>query len=159
MSKLYFLIQDGLFYATHDNDRVVLIATQNVETSFELRRAVINNIKVNNQLLTKFKRARKSKRGESLHLTGTADTRHESIQYKYMGICQIPFELVQERSLMRRLFELVGADVFVVEDVEYRSDWNLLNMNGIRLDGKSYQSHTSNRLNYSKYLEGLIDLS
>tara|TARA_B110000483_G_C17861824_1_gene414506 strand:- start:106 stop:579 length:474 start_codon:yes stop_codon:yes gene_type:complete len=157
MSNLYFLIQAGLFYATHDNDRAIFIATQNVETSFELRKSVIKNIDVNQQLLTKYKSARKHTRGESLHLTGTADASQESI--KCIGICKIPFELIQKSSLIRRMFDCVGADVFVVEDAEYRSDLNLLSMNGIRLDRESYQSPTSNGLVNGTYLQNLLDTS
>lgn len=159
MSDLYFLIQQGRLYATHNNDRVVVIATQRVDTSFELRRALVRNIEINNQLLTKYKSVRKHPRGQSLRLTGTVDTSKESVKYKYMGVCKIPFDLIRDRSLIKRLFDFAEADLFVVEEVVYRSDWNLLTVNGIRLDRESYRSQTLSADSYKAYLQGLIETS
>jgi hypothetical protein len=159
MSDLYFLIQQGRLYATHNNDRVVVIATQRADTSFELRRALLQNIETNNQLLTKYKSVRKHSRGQSLRLTGAVDTSKESVKYKYMGVCKIPFDLIRDSSLIKRLFDFAEADLFLVEEVNYCSDWNLLTVNGIRLDRESYRSRTVSADSYQAYLQSLIEIS
>ena len=159
MSDLYFLIQEGRLYATHHTDRLVVIGTRRVDTIFELRRALVRNIETNNQLLTKYKSASKHPLGQSLRLTGASDTSRESVKYKYMGVCKIPFDLIRDRSLIKRLFDFAEADLFVVEEVVYRSDWNFLTVNGIRLDRESYRSQTLSADSYKAYLQGLIEIS
>ena len=155
--SLYFLVQEGRLYATHNNDRSILIASGNSRTIFKLRSAIIDNIDLNNRLLTNYKRTRKNTTTESLQLTGVVDTSKESVKYKYMGVTRIPFDLVEENSLTKRFFDFFGADIFVVEDMTYRSEWNSLTLNGIRLDRESYRSVVPD--SYEKYLQYLLDIS
>ena len=142
--SLYFLVQKGRLYATHNNDRSILIASGNSRTIFKLRSAIIDNIDLNNRLLTNYKRTRKNTTTESLQLTGVVDTSKESVKYKYMGVTKIPFDFF-------------GSDIFVVEDMTYRSEWNSLTLNGIRLNRESYRSVVPD--SHEKYLQYLLDMS
>jgi hypothetical protein len=76
-----------------------------------------------------------------------------------MGVCKIPFDLIWDRGLIKSLFDFAEADLFLVEEVIYSSDWNLLTVNGILLDRESFRSRTLNAESYQAYLQSLIEIS
>lgn len=158
-SNLYLLVQEGRLYATHNNERTIVITSRNSDTMFQLRSVLIDNNDSNKRLLTNYKRARKSSVRDSLQLTSVMDTSKASIKYKYMGVIKVPFDLTRENSLIKLLFDFTEADIFVVEDVAYMSQWNLLTLNGLRLDRENYQSKNLDAGSYEEYLQHLVDIS
>ena len=153
---LYFLVHEGRLCATYKK-RAVVLASRDIQVMFDFRNVLLKNIGQTNKLLNQLHCVHVDTDSIKLHLTeNNTPTKHSSFT-NHLGICQCTFDMYNANSLPKRLFDISRANLFVMEDLQYNEDLNVLSVQGIHLNRDDYLSKDFTALAWAKYLDYLIE--
>lgn len=153
---LYFLVHEGRLCATYKK-RAIVLTSRDIQVMFDFRNIVLNNVGKTNNLLNQLHCVRVDNDKMKLYLTeNKTPTKHSSFT-NHLGICQCTFDMYDAYSLPKRLFDISRANLFVMEDLQYNEDLNVLSVQGIHLNREDYLSKDFKELAWAKYLDYLIE--
>jgi len=153
---LYFLVHEGRLCATYKK-RAIVLTSRDIQVMFDFRNIILNNVGKTNNLLNQLHCVRADTDKMKLYLTeNKTPTKHSSFT-NHLGICQCTFDMYNANSLPKRLFDISRANLFVMEDLQYNEDLNVLSVQGIHLNREDYVSKDFKELAWAKYLDYLIE--
>lgn len=153
---LYFLVHEGRLCATYKK-RAIVLTSRDIQVMFDFRNIILNNVGKTNHLLNQLHCVRVDTDKMKLYLTeNKTPTKHSSFT-NHLGVCQCTFDMYDANSLPKRLFDISRANLFVMEDLQYNEDLNVLSVQGIHLNREDYVSKDFKELAWAKYLDYLIE--